>query len=215
MTIKIKVYSDYVCPFCFLAEKPLKEAIKGKDVEVEWMPFELRPYPNETLKPEGDYLQSTWKQSVYPLAERMGIAIVLPSISPQPYTHLAFEGYQYAKEKGKGNEYNDRMLRAFFQEEQDIGDIDVLTKVAGEIGLNESEYRTALERRTYKEAHQKALTHAYEEVNITAVPTFVIGNTTIGGIRSKETLEQVINEEIQKKKAAISIEGMSCHMDGC
>lgn len=121
MTIKIKVYSDYVCPFCFLAEKPLKEAIKGKDVEVEWMPFELRPYPNETLKPEGDYLQSTWKQSVYPLAERMGIAIVLPSISPQPYTHLAFEGYQYAKEKGKGNEYNDRMLRAFFKKNKILG----------------------------------------------------------------------------------------------
>ena len=137
MTVKIKVYSDYVCPFCFLAEKPLVEAIEGKDVEVEWMPYELRPYPNETLKPEGHYLQSTWKQSIYPMAERMGIDIILPKVSPQPYTHLAFEGYQYAKEKDKGNEYNDRMLRAFFQEEQDIGNINILTKLAGEIGLND------------------------------------------------------------------------------
>ncbi|OCA85375.1 2-hydroxychromene-2-carboxylate isomerase [Bacillus wudalianchiensis] len=193
----------------------MEEAIKGKDVEVEWMPFELRPYPNETLKPEGDYLQSTWKQSVYPLAEQMGISIILPKVSPQPYTHLAFEGYRYAKEQGKGNEYNDRVLRAFFQEEQDIGNIEVLTKLAGEIGLNEAEYRTALERRTYKEAHQQALKHAYEEADITAVPTFVIGNTTIGGIRSKETLEQIINEESQKETTNSSIEGMACDMDGC
>jgi predicted DsbA family dithiol-disulfide isomerase len=214
MTVKIKVYSDYVCPFCFLAEKPLEEAIKGKDVEVEWMPYELRPYPNETLKPEGHYLQSTWKQSVYPMAERMGIDIVLPRVSPQPYTHLAFEGYQYAKEKGKGNEYNDRMLRAFFQEEQNIGDIDVLTKLAGEIGLDEKEYRGALETRKYKEVHQKALQHAYREADITAVPNFVIGETKVTGIRSKETLEQIIDNEISKQKPDIP-EGMVCGIEGC
>ncbi len=163
------------------------------------MPFELRPYPTETLRAEGDYLQSVWKQSVYPMAERMGIKIVLPNVSPQPYTHLAFEGYQFAKELGKGNEYNDRMLRAFFQEQQDIGDIEVLTKLAGEIGLNEQKYREALETRKYKEAHQKALYHAFNEVNITAVPTFVIGKRTVSGMRSKETLESIIEEEILKK----------------
>lgn len=215
MTVKIKVYSDYVCPFCFLAEKPLEEAIKGKDVEVEWMPFELRPYPNETLRPEGDYLQRTWKQSVYPMAERMGIPIVLPNVSPQPHTHLAFEGYQYAKEKGKGNEYNDRMLRAFFQEEQNIGDIDVLTKLAGEVGLDEAEYRIVLERGAYRENHQKALEHAYNDANITAVPTFRIGDTVVAGIRSKEFLEQIINEEINKQKPNVIMEGMACGIEGC
>lgn len=215
MTIKIKAYSDYVCPFCFLAKQPLEEAMKGKNVEIEWMPFELRPYPNETLKPEENYLQSTWKQSVYPMAERMGIDIVLPSVSPQPYTHLAFEGYQFAKEKGKGVEYNDRMLRAFFQEEQDIGDVDVLTRLAGEIGLDEQAYRNALETRKYKEAHQQALQHAYNEADITAVPTFVIGDTKIAGLRSKETLEQIIDEENRKSGPDDFEEGMACGIDGC
>ncbi|PLR96755.1 DsbA family oxidoreductase [Bacillus sp. T33-2] len=217
MPLTIKVYSDYVCPFCFLAEKPLEEAIKGKDVDVEWMPYELRPYPNETLRPEGEYLQNTWKQSVYPMAERLDVPIVLPKVSPQPHTHLAFEGFQYAKEQGKGNEYNDRMLRAFFQEEQDIGDIDVLAKLAAEIGLDEKEYRSILETRKYKEAHEKALKHAYEEADISGVPTFVIGNTKIAGVRSKETLEQIINEELSKQKNEIEFlfEGMSCGIDGC
>ncbi|QHJ71242.1 DsbA family oxidoreductase [Planococcus halotolerans] len=214
MTVKVKVYSDYVCPFCFLAEKPLEEAIKGKDVEVEWMPFELRPAPNATLRPEDDYLQTTWSQSVYPMAEQMGIEIVLPDVSPQPHTHLAFEGFQYAKEKGKGTAYNERMLKAFFQESQDIGDVDVLTKLAGEVGLDEKEYREALESRKYKEAHQQALVHSYEEAGITAVPTFVIGDTKIAGIHTKETIEQLIDEELQKQKPKVLFEGMACGPDG-
>jgi predicted DsbA family dithiol-disulfide isomerase len=186
------------------------EAIEGKGVQLEWMPFELRPYPNKTLKPEEHYLQSTWKQSVYPMAERMGIDIVLPDVSPQPYTHLAFEGYQYAKEKGKGNEYNDHMLRAFFQRGLDIGSIEILTMLAGEIGLDETEYRDALETRKYKEAHEQALHHAYNEVDITAVPTFIIGDRVVPGMRSKEILEQIINSEIEDSDG-----GVSCGMDGC
>ena len=197
MTLKIKIYSDYVCPFCLLAKKPLEAAIQGKDVELEWMPFELRPYPNPTLEPEGDYLQNAWSQSIYPMAERFGVPIVLPKVSPQPYTHLAFEGYQYAKEYGKGNAYNDRMLRAFFQEEQNIGDIEVLTKLAGEIGLNQVQYKHALETRKYKEVHLVALKKAYS-TNITAVPAFIIGDTQVAGLRSKEDFEQIINEEISK-----------------
>jgi predicted DsbA family dithiol-disulfide isomerase len=214
VTVKIKVYSDYVCPFCFLAEQPLEAAIKGKDVEVEWMPYELRPFPTETLKPEGSYLQSTWRQSVYPMAERMGVNIVLPEVSPQPYTRLAFEGYQYAKENGKGNEYNKRILKAFFQEEQDIGDINILTKLAGEVNLNTDEYRSALETRKYRETHQKALQHAYKEADISAVPTFIIGDTKIAGIRSKESFEDIIAEEINKKQPDFP-EGMACGINRC
>jgi predicted DsbA family dithiol-disulfide isomerase len=161
------------------------------------MPYELRPYPTETLRPEGEYLQSTWQNYVYPMAEKYGVKIVLPRVSPQPYTHLAFEGYQYALEKGKGNEYNHRMLTAFFQEEQDIGDLDVLTKLAGELGLDQQEFRAALESRKYKEEHQRALQHAYNEADIHAVPTFIIGKTVVRGVRSQEILEQIIDDELR------------------
>jgi predicted DsbA family dithiol-disulfide isomerase len=196
MTVKIKVYSDYVCPFCFIGEKPLEEAIVGKDVEVEWMPFELRPYPNETLKPEGDYLQTIWKQSVYPYAEHYGLQIVLPNVSPQPYTHLAFEGYQYAKEHGKGYEYNGKMFRYFFQQEKDIGNVDVLTKAAEEIGLDGEEFRHSLETRKYKEKHEQAIKHAFEEVQITAVPTIIIGNQVLRGMQTKDRIEKAIEDAI-------------------
>lgn len=191
-TTTIRVYSDYVCPYCFLAEFPLNDAVRGRDVAIEWMPFELRPEPNPTLRPEGDYLQQVWEQSVYPMAEQMGVQMVLPRVSPQPHTHLAFEGYQFAKEHGKGNEYNDRMFRAFFQEEQDIGNVDVLTQVANEVGLETAPFRQALESRKYRGAHQAALRHAVEEMKISSVPTFVIGGYVLPGVQSRETLERAI-----------------------
>ncbi|WP_207436199.1 DsbA family oxidoreductase [Sabulibacter ruber] len=191
---KIKVYSDYVCPYCFLAEEEVLKAerILGKEVEVEWMPFELRPAPTPTLRPEEDYLQTTWANSVYPMAEELGVQIQLPTVSPQPYTHLAFEGYQFAKEQGKGHAYNHRMFTAFFQESQDIGDIEVLTKLAAEIGLDAEAFREALTSRRYKAAHEAALRYATEEVRVTAVPTMVIGDHAIRGMLRAQDLVRVL-----------------------
>lgn len=179
------------------------------------MPFELRPFPHPTLKPEEDYLQNTWKQSVYPTAERFGIKMVLPRVSPQPYTHLAFEGFHFAKEQGKGNDYNHRVMAAFFQDEKDIGDIDVLTQIAKEVGLDTKEFKKALETRKYKDVHQAALHHAYEEVEIQAVPTFIIGDRKLPGLYNKESLEQVIEQELQKMQPSEQSEGLVCGIDGC
>lgn len=177
----------------------LQKALQGlkKNVQIEWMPFELRPYPTPTLKPEEDYLQNTWRDSVYPMAKRLGVEVVLPRVSPQPYTHLSFEGYQYAQEQGKGEVYTHRMFTAFFQEEQDIGDVDVLTKLAVEIGLDELEFRQALESRRYREAHQKALRHAYKEAGIQAVPTFIIGDKVVRGLLREEDLRRLIKLELE------------------
>lgn len=181
-----------------MAEFPLQAAIEGKDVEVEWMPFELRPYPAETLRPEGDYLQRAWTRSIYPIAEQMGVPIKLPNVSPQPHTHLAFEGFQFAKEHGKANEYNHRVLVAFFVESQDIGNIDVLTKLAGEVGLDEPAFAEALRTRKYQATHQQALRHAYKEAGVTGVPMFEIGSQVLTGLQDQQTLEAVIEEQLAR-----------------
>src|SRR4051794_14871047 len=160
------------------------------------MPFELRPEPHPTLRPEGDYLQRAWQQSVYPIARQMGVPIKLPTVSPQPHSHLAFEGLQFAKAHGKGNEYNHRVLTAFFVDSKDIGDIGVLTKLAGEVGLDEKAFEEALNTRKYREAHQRALGHAYEEAGVTGVPMFVIGSRALTGLQDRETLEAVIEEAL-------------------
>ncbi|WP_266204440.1 DsbA family oxidoreductase [Pontibacter kalidii] len=199
MMLQIQVYSDYVCPFCFFGEVVLERALKGLQdkVQVEWMPFELRPEPTPTLKPAEDYLQTTWANAVYPMGEQLQVPIVLPKVSPQPYTHLAFEGYQFAKEQGKGEAYTHRMFTAFFQEEQDIGKVEVLVRLAGEVGLDEQDFREALETRKYEEAHQRELRKAYEEVGVTAVPTFIIGDKKVRGLLREEDLRRLIQLELQ------------------
>ena len=130
----------------------------------------------------------------------MDVPITLPPVSPQPHTHLAFEGYQFARGHGRGNEYNHRVLKAFFVEGQDIGDIGVLTRLAGEVGLDQKEFEKALRTRKYREAHQQALRHAYEEAGVTGVPMFVIGNQVLTGLQDRETLEAVIEEEGQGRE---------------
>lgn len=119
MTVKIKAYSDFICPFCFLGKGPLDEIVKEKDVEVEWMPFELRPSPYPKIDPWEDPAKlSSWESYIAPTAKKLGIDMCLPKLSPHPYTHLAFEGYQFAKEHGKENEYHHRVFTAFFQEDK-------------------------------------------------------------------------------------------------
>jgi predicted DsbA family dithiol-disulfide isomerase len=192
MNSTVTVYSDYVCPYCFFAEHLITHISQNETLTIEWMPFELRPAPQPTLRPEGEYLERVWRDSVYPLAERLGLSIKLPNISPQPHTGLAFEGYQYARTQGQGSAYTHLMFTAFFQEARNIGELSVLTELAEELGFKASDFRQALESRKYREHHQQALRHAQEEMQITAVPTFVKDNHRLQGLPSLSELQSFL-----------------------
>ncbi|MEV5968477.1 DsbA family oxidoreductase [Streptomyces sp. NPDC051921] len=213
--VKIQIWSDYVCPFCMLAEGPLEEAVEGLgvDVEIEWKPFELRPHPHPTLRPEDEYLPAIWQRAVYPMARRMGVDITLPTVSPQPYTRLAFEGHQYAAEQGKGAEYTARMFRAFFQEDQDLGQPDVLVRLAEEIGLDGQKLRKALDDGTYSAAHQDALREAAAH-RIQSVPTLLVGDTRIEGVPSVPQLRKAILDAQAAQDGPNAVHGAACSVDG-
>ncbi|MGH3903086.1 MAG: DsbA family oxidoreductase [Pseudonocardiaceae bacterium] len=193
MPTTIEVFSDFVCPFCYLAEQLLADAVEGRDMQIAWQPFELRPEPTPTLRPEGDYLQSTWERVVYPMAERMGVPIVLPAVSPQPYSRLAFEGFAYADEHGLGQRYTERIFRAFFVEQRDIGQPGVLADIAGELGLDAGEFRSALDAGRYADLQQQALRRA-KELQITAVPTFIVEGRRLEGMPSAESLHGLLDD---------------------
>ena len=192
MPTTIEVFSDFVCPFCYLAEQPLADAVEGTDLHISWQPFELRPEPTPTLRPEGDYLRSTWQQVVYPMAERMGVPIVLPRISPQPYSRLAFEGFAYAAERDLGQRYTEQIFRVFFVQQRDIGQPDVLTDVAAQLGLDAEDFRTALDIGRYSAVHQRALRRAHE-LDITVVPTILFNGRRLEGMPSPQALHQLLN----------------------
>ncbi|KQP02743.1 DsbA family protein [Methylobacterium sp. Leaf93] len=188
---KIRVWIDFVCPYCLLGEQLIQAAIDGLDVDVVWMPFELRPYPTPTLRPEDDYLPAAWKQGVYPAAERLGVPMRLPTISPQPYTRKAFLGLQYAVEHGQGDAYVDAVLRAFFQDDRDIGDTDVLKAIFHGFGLDPEALGWVIASPLCGERHDAALRQA-QEAGIRAVPSVAVGNRLFSGMPKPEDLRAEI-----------------------
>lgn len=191
---QVIVYSDYVCPFCLLAESVLSEAIGDRDISINWRAFELRPEPVPTLRVEDRYLPAVWKNAVYPRAEQLGVRIQLPSISPQPRTAKAFELLAMAQDKGLDHPYSMRVLRAFFQEGSDIGDPEVLIGLAVEAGLDAREARAALESGAYAARHHEALRHAREDMAITSVPTIVVGERIFRGTPPLDELRRAIQD---------------------
>ena len=216
MSLKVSIYSDYVCPFCFIGKDQFEKAITETDAEVsiEWKTFELRPQPLAQLDPINDSSKlALWQQAINPRIEAWDVKMKLPNVSPHPYTDLAHEGLYFAQEHGKENDYNNRVYEAFFQEDQNIGEIEVLAQLAKEVGLDEVEFKEALVSRKYSPMRMQALEYANREANITGVPTFIIGEERINGVVDKETFKKVI--EVERNKARDNItEGLQCGLDG-
>ncbi|CUH99401.1 DsbA family oxidoreductase [Leisingera aquaemixtae] len=197
---QIHVYSDFVCPYCLLAEPLIRDAAAAEAAEIVWHPFELRPDPVPTLRPEDPYLPAVWQRSVYPLAERLGQKITLPTVSPQPRSALAFEGFAFASDHGRGHEYTLAVFNAFFAEDRDIGDIEVLAALAEAAGLDGAALRQALQDGRYRARHAEALREA-EAQQIKAVPTIVIGTTRIEGMPTAEGLRNALQSLAAEEQA--------------
>lgn len=190
----LTIYADYVCPYCLLAGQLVSAAIGERDIRIAWRPFELRPAPVPTLRPEDPYLPAVWRDSVYPAAERLGMPIKLPSISPQPRSAKAFELLAMAADQGLDHAYSMRVMRAFFQQDRDIGDPGVLIELAADAGLDREAARRALDGGVYVERHRRALRHAREDMAITAVPTIVVGGQVFRGTPPLQALRSALDQ---------------------
>ena len=193
MTTKIDVYVDYVCPYCFLVEDAIEEVKQDRDVEVRIRPFELRPDPVPTLRPEDEYLPRVWEASVYPMAKRLGFDITLPTVSPQPRTEKAFMVFQLAELKGLAEQYTEAMFKAFFQQDRNIGDDEVIVDVAASIGLTREEVEDALTNESFRTAHRAELEHAVKELGVDSVPAIFVDGELVRGVPSATRLKKVID----------------------
>lgn len=193
MRTQIHIWSDYVCPFCLIADELIERAIAGRDVELVHHPYELRPYPVPTLRPEDPYLPDIWQRAVYPMARRYQVPMRLPTVSPQPYTELAFRGARYAADQGRADAYHRRMMTAFFRDGLDIGDRRVLAGLAQQVGLDPVAYDRALDDEVYAERHRQALAES-AAMQITVVPTIRIGARRIQGVASEAVIRRALDE---------------------
>ena len=194
MTTQIDVFVDYVCPFCFLVEPAIEEVKRDRDVEVTIRPFELRPDPVLTLRPEDEYLPRVWNQSVYPMAERVGIPMTLPSVSPQPRTEKAFMVLQLAQEQGLAQEYTEAMFTAFFQQDRNIGLDEVIIDVATTVGLNQTEVEEALHSEQRRLRQRADHDYAVNTVGLDVVPGVVVEGQVLRGVPSATRLKKVIDQ---------------------
>ncbi len=177
--MEIMFFSDYVCPYCLVAKTALQKAIAelegGDKIKLEYLPFELTPPPAERVD---TYHDETRREHYRVLEEpclQLGLDMKLPPhVVPRPYTNLAFQGYYFAGEHGKEAAYNSEVYEAYFIREEDIGDPEVLCRLAKKVGLDAGLFRQALKQGTYKEQLQEANRYARQEKKIQHVPTIFI-----------------------------------------
>jgi predicted DsbA family dithiol-disulfide isomerase len=173
-TVRINVWSDYVCPFCYL-EEPVLDRIRaeyGPTVDLQWRAYELRPAPVPTLDPAGEYLRTVWNQSVYPMARQRGMMLRLPPL--QPRSRRALELAEFARAKGRFDEIHRGLFKAFFEEGQDIHNLETLVAIGAAGGLDGEMARAALEQGLYRERVIQDEREA-ADLGITAVPAVMIG----------------------------------------
>jgi predicted DsbA family dithiol-disulfide isomerase len=171
--VHVSVWSDYVCPFCYL-EAPVLERLRseyGDDVQVDWRAFELRPEPVPTLDPDGAYLHRVWNSSVYPMARERGLTLKLPPV--QPRSRKAMELAELAREKGLFQEVHEALFKAFFEQGQDLEDPEVLAAVAAGAGLDRDEVHNALRTGTYRAKVLEDQRQA-AQLGIQGVPAMVV-----------------------------------------
>jgi predicted DsbA family dithiol-disulfide isomerase len=197
--LDILFISDYVCPYCLVAKEALKQALEEMKIEVKitWQPLELTVEPAPRVDTYSDERRRANYQVLVEPCKQLGLDMKLPpKVIPRPYSRLAFEGWYFAQEKGLGEVYNDLIYRAYFIDEKDIGDMEVLTELAEKIGLNRAEYKEVLVKGTFSRMEKEAVDYARNVLKPEGVPTvYINGNKITLETYTKEEMLQILRRE--------------------
>ena len=131
---KIRFYYDVVCPYSYMESHLIETAEDAGRVEVEWLPFELRPAPRALLEPRGDHLRVDWTRRVYRLALERGIEIHLPRY--QPRSTLPLAACLWAGDQDRLRELKHALYEVFFCEGEDIAADREIARAAERAGLD-------------------------------------------------------------------------------
>ena len=190
--LDILFVTDFVCPYCLVAKEALKEALKELNMEakITLQPLELTVEPAPRVDTCHDEKRKARYQILVKPCKALGLDMKLPpQVCPRPYTRLAFEGYFYAQEQGRGEEYGDKVYRAYFIDEKDIGDMEVLAGLAADSGLDREDFKQALLDGIYGKEEKEAVRHSREDLKVKVVPTIYINGKEV-------TLENYTKEEM-------------------
>jgi predicted DsbA family dithiol-disulfide isomerase len=213
--MRIDIYSDTVCPWCYLGKRRFELAVAARpqyEPRVTWRPFELNPdLPAEGVNRAAflasrignaervTEIQTELKRQ----GEASGIEFRFDLIERMPNTrrsHLLIAHAARRQTAAIGNglglqaAVKERVMRAYFEEGCDIGDIEELVRLGVEAGLTERETRSALILREGQDGVIAAERHA-AVLGITGVPTFIFdGQYTISGAQEVGALARVFDQ---------------------
>jgi protein disulfide-isomerase len=234
--MKVEVWSDIMCPFCYIGKRHYESALEkfeGKNqVEIEWHSYQLDPtIPKHIPNRENVYQYLADKKGisfeqsakmhdrVIEMAKHAGLdyrfdkAIVANSFD-------AHRLIQLAKEKNLGDAAEEKLFHAYFTEGRDFGDHDTLISIGKEIGLNEGDIRSALVSDVYADKVEQDIKEA-AEIGIQGVPFFVFDRKyAVSGAQPAEYFLQALKQSLGEWKKAnpdtelAPAEGAVCNPDG-
>jgi predicted DsbA family dithiol-disulfide isomerase len=166
----IRLYSDFACPFCYLAEVGARRLeIEGR--AIDYRAYELRPAPYPLESPGADPAKvAGWERGVAPAAKALGITMQMPTFGVR--TRKAHEAARLARVLGRERPMRDALFAAYFAEGRDIGRIDVLTRIAGEVGLDITEMKVTLDIDQYSDEVALEASEA-SAMGLQGVPAYV------------------------------------------
>ncbi|MBD5785108.1 DsbA family oxidoreductase [Cellulosimicrobium terreum] len=218
-TVKIDIWSDIACPWCYVGKRRLETALSrleergfAPQVEIEYHSFELSPdTPVDFDGSSADFLAKhkgmprdqvdTMLAQMTELAAAEGLSYDFDAVH-QTKTLSAHELLHLAKSHGKQAEMKERLLKAYFEEGAHVGRADVLVDLAVEVGLDRDEVTAALADGRYADDVQADIdqAHAY---GINGVPFFVVdGRYGVSGAQDPAVFVQVLEQAAAEGAAA-------------
>ncbi|MFC6836859.1 DsbA family oxidoreductase [Halomarina ordinaria] len=202
-TERLTVYSDYVCPFCYLGRASLRryQASREDPLEVDWHPFDLRSgkrKPDGTIDHDADdgkdddyYAQA--RENVRRLSEEYDvemaqeIATEVDSLPAQVVSYYLSEHHPYETWLA----FDEAVFEALWTEGRDIGDEAVLVDLAEEAGVDGEEVRSALDDDALRAEVDERFAEAQRQ-GVTGVPTFAYDGYAARGAVPPEQLERLV-----------------------
>jgi predicted DsbA family dithiol-disulfide isomerase len=200
---QLVVYSDYVCPFCYLGRASLDryQADREQTLEIDWRPFDLRSgqrrsdgtidHSVDTGKDESYFEQA--KENVRRLQEKYDVAMDLEiarDIDSLPAQVVAYH-LKSAVDYETWLAFDEAVFEALWQDGRDIGDEDVLVDVATSVGVDAETVRAALDDEELRSEVREQF-EAAQQQGVTGVPTFAYDGYAARGAVPPEQLQRLV-----------------------
>ena len=201
----IEIYSDVVCPWCYVGKRRLERALAqvGRDIRTTWRPFQLNPTMPKDGMDRRTYLEAKFgsltafhqmEEHVLAAGAAERIPFTFEKVARTPNTFLAHRLIWHAEQQGCQDAVVESLFRGYFTEGADIGSVPVLGQLAGRAGLDAAAVGSFLQCEEGA-TEVKAEEAAGHRLGIRGVPYFVInGTVSISGVQPPNIFVSAIQQ---------------------